>query len=188
MAQSTDPPSYYSMMNDHLIVTALGKNTPDILRQFTATIRDSGANIEQSRASVLNDDLCLHMLLSGPWDAIAKLENTLPKLEDRLGLSILKYRSKPSVGDGKMMPYAIEVVAVDQAGIVHDVVKFMLDNKLVIHDLQTHTYRSGLTGADMFSMQMTINIPVDVSIAGVRGDFIDFCDQLNLDAIMEPVK
>ncbi len=45
-----------------------------------------------------------------------------------------------------------------------------------------------MTGAKMFSLHMMVNIPSDSSIASIRGDFIEFCDRLNLDAIMEPVK
>ena len=40
----------------------------------------------------------------------------------------------------------------------------------------------------MFSLHMTISVPTDISIAAMRNEFMDFCDQLNLDAIMEPVK
>ena len=40
----------------------------------------------------------------------------------------------------------------------------------------------------MFSVQMFINIPAGIHIAGLREEFMEFCDQLNLDAIMEPVK
>jgi len=35
---------------------------------------------------------------------------------------------------------------------------------------------------------MTIGVPTDISIATLRGEFMEFCDQLNLDSIMEPVK
>ncbi len=176
------------MNNDHLIVTALGKNTPESLKQFTSAIKGCGCNIQQSRTTVLSEDLCLYMLLSGSWDAIAKFESMLPRMEKRLDMSISSKRSKPVRNNTRMVPYAIEVVAYDQSGIVHDIVNFMVDNNLIIHDMYTYTYSSHLTGAPMFSMHMTVNIPSDVSIAGVRGDFIDFCDQLNLDAIMEPVK
>ncbi len=54
--------------------------------------------------------------------------------------------------------------------------------------MDTNTYKAVNTGASMFSMHMTVNIPADISIASIRGDFIEFCDQLNLDAIMEPLK
>jgi glycine cleavage system transcriptional repressor len=40
----------------------------------------------------------------------------------------------------------------------------------------------------MFSLHMTISVPTNLYIAGLRGEFMDFCDHLNLDAIMEPVK
>ena len=35
---------------------------------------------------------------------------------------------------------------------------------------------------------MSINIPGSVHISGLREEFMEFCDQLNVDAIMEPVK
>ena len=42
--------------------------------------------------------------------------------------------------------------------------------------------------AAMFALHMTIGIPGDASIASVRGEFMDFCDDLNLDAMLAPVK
>jgi glycine cleavage system transcriptional repressor len=40
----------------------------------------------------------------------------------------------------------------------------------------------------MFSLHMTISVPSNTSIAALRGEFMEFCDRLNLDSIMEPVK
>jgi glycine cleavage system transcriptional repressor len=40
----------------------------------------------------------------------------------------------------------------------------------------------------MFSVQITVNIPGNLQISALRDEFMDFCDHLNLDAIMEPVK
>jgi peroxiredoxin len=44
------------------------------------------------------------------------------------------------------------------------------------------------TGADMFSAQITIGVPSNMHIAALRDDFLEFCDHLNLDAIMDPMK
>ncbi|MGD8964940.1 MAG: glycine cleavage system protein R, partial [Gammaproteobacteria bacterium] len=57
-----------------------------------------------------------------------------------------------------------------------------------IAELNTRSYAAAHTGAPMFSVQMTINVPGELQIAALRDEFMDFCDQLNLDAIMEPVK
>jgi glycine cleavage system transcriptional repressor len=40
----------------------------------------------------------------------------------------------------------------------------------------------------MFSVQMSINIPASVHISVLREEFMDFCEQLNVGAIVEPVK
>ena len=44
------------------------------------------------------------------------------------------------------------------------------------------------TGAPMFAVQMIINVPSKLQVAQLREEFMDFCDSLNLDAILEPVK
>jgi len=40
----------------------------------------------------------------------------------------------------------------------------------------------------MFALQMAINIPTTVPISLLRDEFLELCDRLNLDAILEPVK
>jgi len=40
----------------------------------------------------------------------------------------------------------------------------------------------------MFSVSMTVGVPADMHIPTLRGDFLDYCDGLNLDAIFEPVR
>ena len=44
------------------------------------------------------------------------------------------------------------------------------------------------TRAEMISSQVTIGIPANMHIAALRDDFMEFCDHLNLDAIMDPMK
>jgi glycine cleavage system transcriptional repressor len=35
---------------------------------------------------------------------------------------------------------------------------------------------------------MVVNVPSKLHLGVLREEFMDFCDQLNLDAILEPVK
>jgi glycine cleavage system transcriptional repressor len=175
-------------MDNYLVVNALGKNRPEDLEQFTRAIKESGCHIAESRMTVLGNEFCMLMMLAGPWDSVAKIEGLLPRLAEKLSMSIITQRTAPVRPGGNFMPYAIDVVAVDRAGIVHDIVNFIHENKIGIQELQTNTYKASGTGTGMFSLHMAVNIPADFSIAGIRGDFMEFCDQLNLDAIMEPVK
>ncbi len=57
-----------------------------------------------------------------------------------------------------------------------------------IEELQTDTYPAPHTGTTMFSVIMTVGIHADVHIPALRGNFLDYCDDLNLDATFEPAR
>jgi glycine cleavage system transcriptional repressor len=40
----------------------------------------------------------------------------------------------------------------------------------------------------MFSVHMTVHVPASTHISTLREEFMEFCDELNLDALIEPVK
>jgi glycine cleavage system transcriptional repressor len=40
----------------------------------------------------------------------------------------------------------------------------------------------------MATVQLTIHVPDSLPLAGLRENFLDLCDRLNLDGIMEPIK
>jgi glycine cleavage system transcriptional repressor len=138
--------------------------------------------------TVLGDRFAMMMLLSGTWDAIAKIENLLPRLEEQLEIATVAQRTASRKRESSLMPYAVEVVAVDHVGIVHEIAQFFSQRDINIEDLYSGTYTAAHTGTPMFSLHMTISVPTDISIAALRGEFMEFCDQLNLDSIMEPVK
>lgn len=175
-------------MQYYLILSALGEKNPQLASQISHAVKESGCNILDSRFSILGTEFSMILLLSGTWDAVAKMENMLLKLQDQLGLSITSKRTKLSENASNLLPYAIDIVAFDQPGIVHDITKFMFDNKIEIQDMVSNAYKAANTSAPMFSLHMTVNIPSNISIASIRGDFIEFCDQRNFDAIMEPIK
>lgn len=138
--------------------------------------------------TVLGGEFAMVLLVSGNWNNITKLENTLPKLEQRLSLTISARRTSEREPRHNLLPYAVDVVCLDQPGIVYNLADFFAERKIGISDLTTRGYAAAHTGAPMFAVQMAINIPADLHIAGLREEFMEFCEELNLDAIMEPIK
>lgn len=177
-----------SHMDTHLVISAIGHNRPGLIDELSRVFLDCGCNIGDSRMAVLGSELAMMMALSGHWNAIAKLENMLPKLEESLDIRVISKRSDPRVGTENLIPYGIEVVSIDHPGIVYEVANFFSRRGINVEDLYTSCYPAPHTGASMFALHMTIGIPADAAIASVRGDFMDFCDDLNLDAMMAPVK
>jgi glycine cleavage system transcriptional repressor len=175
-------------MQNYLVISAIGANRSGLVQQFSKAIKDCGANIVDSRMAVMGNEFAVVMLLGGTWDAIAKIENAIPRLKENLDLTLISKRTEARKQTGNLMPYAVEVVAIDHPGIVHDIAQFFSSRDINIEDMYTGSYAAAHTGTPMFSLHITISIPTNASIAALRGEFMDFCDHLNLDAIMEPVK
>ena len=183
--------AYYidlQLMQNYVAISAIGNNRPGLIEPFVKAVRDCGCSVVDSRMTVLGNRFAMMILLSGTWDAIAKIENLLPRLEEQLEIATVAQRTEQRKREGSLMPYAVEVVAVDNVGIVHDITHFFSERDINIEDLYSGTYAAAHTGTPMFSLHMTIGVPTDISIATLRGEFMEFCDQLNLDSIMEPVK
>jgi glycine cleavage system transcriptional repressor len=186
MKTSTKTPPEITL--NSIAISLMGSNRVGLLENFSKAIRDCGCSIGESRMTVLGDRFALLLLLTGTWDAIAKIESMLPRLETQLQVKAISQRAEARKRHNNMMPYAIEVVAVDRPGIVHEITQFFTQREIGVEDMYSGTYAAAHTGTPMFSLHITISVPTDVSIAGLRGEFMDFCDHLNLDAIMEPVK
>ena len=174
--------------NDYLVITASGEDKVGLVDRLTNRIAESGCSIAESRMSVLGGQFALIMLLSGPWNALSKLESQLEPLGDQLGLTIVHKRTRRRERAQPAVPYRVEVVAMDHPGIVHKLSAFFARNGINIEELQTDTYPAPHTGTPMFSVTITVGVQADVHIPTLRGDFLDYCDDLNLDAIFEPVQ
>ncbi len=172
----------------YLVLSALGKDRPGIVNELSKAILDCGGNIEDSRMTVLGGEFALLMLVSGQWNAIAKLESRLKVLQQKLELTIVARHTEPRAARGGMVPYIVDVVSMDHPGIVHDVSEFFSRRGINIEELSTWTYPAAHTGTPMFSLSMTISVPAELNIGQLRGEFTSFCDDLNLDATLEPAR
>ena len=52
----------------------------------------------------------------------------------------------------------------------------------------TDTYNAAHTGTQMFAANLIITIKPEQSLSQLREEFLLFCDDLNLDATIEPFK
>lgn len=175
-------------MKQFLVVSVLAGNRSDILLGIARAVRDCGCNIAESHMMVLGNEFSMMLLVSGNWNTLTKFENQLPKLSKQLMLTLAARRSEERVPRHDLIPYAIDAVCLDQPGIVLNLTNFFAERGIGIADLATRTYLAAHTGAPMFAIQMAVNIPADLQIGTLRDEFTEFCDRLNLDAVLEPIK
>jgi len=175
-------------MENLLVITAVGKDRPGIVDKLSMAIMDCKCNINDSRMTVLGGEFALILLVSGKWNELAKLENQLPSLGDTLQLSITSKRTEEESQRGDLLAYSVDVISIDHPGIVYKIANFFSSRNINIRELNTNSYSAAHTGTPMFTMSMVVNVPTDVRIATLREDFLDFCDSLNMDAVLEPTK
>jgi glycine cleavage system transcriptional repressor len=175
-----------SAMKKHLVLSVIGPDRPGIVNELSKAILDNQCNIEDSRMTVLGGEFALIVLVSGNWNNVAKLETILPKIEAKLGLTVVVKPTEPRTPRASMVPYTVDVVTMDHPGIVRDIANFFASRQINIEEMSTWTYPAAHTGTPMFSMNMTVSIPAELSIGQLRQDFTGFCDELNIDATLEP--
>ncbi|WP_184655121.1 glycine cleavage system protein R [Oleiagrimonas soli] len=174
---------------NQLLVQTLSPASRSPLMTLVRRIADAGCNLADTRVSTLGSDVCVILLAQGSWDAVAKLETGLDKLaREQTDLHLMHYRTQARAAQTHLLPYLVEVIAADRSGVLADVIEFFTRNGISIEQLTSMRYQAMQTGAGMFQAQITIGIPADSHIATLRDDFLELCDRLNLDAIMDPVK
>ena len=170
----------------HLVISAVGEDRPGIVDALSRLIYDCGCNIADSRMSVLGGEFALILLVSGGAEGIGSLQRTLPDLESRLGLTLISRETTARTPHPGQRPYVVRAVAIDHPGIVHRLASFFSSRNINIEDLGTDSYAAPHTGAPMFALTMQVNVPAEMRVAELREQFLQFCDELNIDATMEP--
>lgn len=171
-----------------IVISAIGKDQSGIIDQLSGLVHTMGCNILDSRMMVLGGEFAILMLVEGNWNTLAKLEDALPSLESRLGLNIIVKRTEEREPSAELLPYAVDVVALDHPGIVHNLSSFFSSRAINIEELVTSSYAAAHTGTPMYSVHMSVGIPAHIHISTLRDEFMEFCDSMNLDAVLEPIK
>lgn len=171
-----------------LAITAIGKNMPGITVELTRIISDCQCNVLECRVTVLGREYAAHLLVGGNWNHIAKLENMLETLAGRYQLKINTCRTEERKPEPGRLPYTIDAITADRMTLPEEVTSFLQERNIHIHELAASRYPAPHTGSHVFAMHMIVSIPTSVPLITLRDEFLDFCDRLNIDAILEPVK
>lgn len=175
-------------MSNLLVISALGHDRPGLVNELSKAILETGCNILDSRMTVLGGEFAVMLLVDGNWNTVAKLESVIAELGKKLDLAILSRRTEKRTGRPNELPYAVEAVSVDHPGIVNQIAGFFSSRNINIEDLRTDCYPAPHTGTPMFTVNLIVGVPADLHIGSLREQFMHFCDDLNLDAVIEPVK
>ncbi len=173
---------------DQLVISAIGTDRPGIVNELSQLIVNNHGNIDDSRMTVLGGEFAIILLISGSAEELSKIEQTLQQEAEKLQLNILSKHTQPGGEPEKQIPYVVEILAMDNPGIVYKLADFLSSRNINIQSMQTDRYPAPHTGTPMFAIEMIITVPQSIIINELRDDFLDLCEDMNLDASIEAVR
>lgn len=171
-----------------LAITALSKNTTNCLTDILSAISNCECKTIEFKTSLLSQASACYLLTEGDWNQIAKLETVLDNLKARIDFQIQTLRPETAKRCQEGTPYTVETISLYRNDITHDLTTFLLTRNICIEEISANRYQAPYFQSPVFSTKFIISIPADTRILSFREEFLDFCDNLNLDAILEPIK
>ena len=171
-----------------LALTFLGQQQPNLVIRLLEIVVDSSCTVRECHSDVMENISAGHIMASGDWHEIARLENTLKQLESEAGLQINLSRAEDWKPSQSYLPYTIEVYTADRNGILQELTRFLQTQNILITQIKTCRNPASKVMVELFCINLGIAIPANVHIISLREEFLDFCDNANIDAILEPVK
>ena len=175
-------------MQTHLILSAVATDAPQGVVPLVRAIHESGCGIREARLVHFGDHLSVLAGVTGHWNAIAKLEDALARLDGEDGLRIVSSRSDHNAPRTEIIPYLAEITGADRPGVLAQLVRFFSERDISIEDLHATTHRTPYSELQIGSAHFTVGLPASLSLAAVRGEFMDLCDELNVDGVLAPIR
>lgn len=171
----------------HVLISALGKNLPALALLLCRTCQDSRCSVLSSRLTQHGDYSALVIQAGGSWDALARLESALEPFASRPDIHLSCTRASadsPALPPG--LPYVIYVSALHQPDTLAELCQFLADHEVTLNTIVYDSYPAPQTGTRMTHATLTLSVPTHIPINWLRDHFLEFADQLNLDALLEP--
>jgi glycine cleavage system transcriptional repressor len=171
-----------------LAITVLGSNQTRFMAEILPAIRDCKCRIVEIRSSMIGQSNAAYLLIEGNWNQIAKFESTLDAIQKRLEIKVQTLRTEAKDKTKECLPYSLETISLDHENIVESIATFLLDRDIDIEEITGSSYQAPYLQSSVFSSKFIILVPASISLLILREEFMDLCDQLNIDAILEPIK
>jgi glycine cleavage system transcriptional repressor len=171
-----------------LSISVLAPPRPLLALELFRAIRERGCEVEDCRIAPIGDRMTANLVVSGNWSALGRLETALPGVAEKLELQVRFQRCNVREPNPEFRPYAADVIAPQQPDLLVHLLEFFHGQDVLVAEMSTQKYLSTHTGAGMCSVQLVLHVPVNQHPQALRESFMDLCDDLNADGMLDPIK
>ena len=164
------------------VITVTGSEHPGVLQRLTEVVLQLGGNVEESRMACLGGQLAMIMSVSLMEAEIDNLTKKLGELEQQ-GFSIVV---KPRAQKGPKLQkrysfYELSVTGADHEGIIHHYANLLSPLGIHIVELESRVTPSPFTGAPLFSMRATIQVPIETVLRDLQERLAGIAEELSVE-------
>lgn len=172
----------------HLCLVALGPSRERLAADLINAIAHRGCNVTECRITPLGAHFSAALMLTGNWSAMARMESALPGVAEHLGLNIQYDHGDAPDSAADFRPYSAEVIAPQQPRLLGELLEFFAQQGSHVVEVSTQAYDSSFTGATMCNIHLALHVPMAQHPQSLRDAFMDLCDDLHADGMLDPVK
>lgn len=154
--------------NNSLVITAAGPDRSGIVHDVTALLTSAGANVEESRMSLLGNEFAILLRVTVPDELNeAKLRSLLTAEFAEFAIGVRSTQSTPSFQSPvRILSFMVE--GPDQPGIVQTLTKHFVTLKGSVRDLDTDCSNAPFAGYKIFRLKCIVAFPIDVRMTSTQ--------------------
>jgi peroxiredoxin/glycine cleavage system regulatory protein len=160
-------------MKELIVICAIGSDRTGLVYDVTRVILDCGGNVLESRMTAMGNEFAMLLLVSGQWHTLTRLENEFKKLSDATSINVTIRRTETRSPRPDAVTYSVDVVCLDQPGVVFNLAGFFSSRGIDIGDVSTRNFAAAHTGASMFHAD---DCACPANSSRLREEFMELCD------------
>jgi len=172
----------------YLALVALAPARERLANELVSAVEKRGCTVTECRIVPLGQQFCASLLLTGNWSALGKLESALPGMAETLGLKVHAAHTQATENAPDFRPYAAEIIAPQHGALLGELLSFFATQDVQVVEINAQAYDSAYTGAGLTNINLALHVPLNQHPQTLREAFMDLCDDLHADGLLDPIK
>jgi glycine cleavage system transcriptional repressor len=169
-------------MRKQMVLTAVGRDRPGIVEEFTKLILHYDGNIEASRMVRLGGDFAMLVFVSAPEDRVFELRKAVDDLHYTKFDVLTRLSEIDDEGeDPHISRCTITVLGADHMGIINQVAQYLAEQGINLESIHTEVSAAPMSGTPLFTMSAEVVVPPRLAVDDLREAMEFIGDEMGVD-------
>lgn len=173
-----------------VLINIVADSTVDMPQLLAEIVERSGGTIDFCRFNNFADKAMVILVLSGEWAMPAHTEKLIESLRVQHPAPAVEFLFRSLASDPELvmqqLALSVQVVAVYANDILPNMLRFFITEGVRVIDTYVEKFVSSHSNVVMITLGMTVAVTdANIHLSGLRERFLEYCDILNADGMIE---